>query len=202
VAIVTDFFEDLMTRLRGGDAEVSAAVFERFQGRLVALARHRLEDRLGRMVDPEDVLQSVFASFFIRCRQGQYELENWESLWGLLTVITLRKCCTRLKYLHAECRDVQREESLDASEALRDTLKLLSHEPSPDQAAALTEMVELLMAWLEPRDREILALHLQDYNIPEIAERVDRAERTVRRVLARVRGRLTEVLGRAEEVAS
>jgi RNA polymerase sigma-70 factor (ECF subfamily) len=168
----------------------------------VALARRRLQDQLQGKEDPEDVLQSAFASFFTRCRQGQFELTNWESLWGLLTVITLRKCSKHLKHFHADCRDLQREENLDAADAARDTLRLLSREPSPDQAVALTDLVEHLMDWLEPRDRAILTLHLQEYTIPEISAQVDRAERTVRRVLERIRNRLHEVLDDAEAMPS
>ena len=36
-------------------------------------------------------MQSVFKSFFVRQGQGQFELDNWDSLWGLLVRITLRK---------------------------------------------------------------------------------------------------------------
>ena len=57
---------ELMTQLRGGDQVVATHVFHRFAGRLVALSRSRLNLDLRRKVDPEDIVQSVFKSFFRR----------------------------------------------------------------------------------------------------------------------------------------
>src|ERR1700722_4305434 len=61
-----DSFGLLMGGLQGGDAEAAGALFHRFAQRLIALARQRLEPRLRSKVDPEDILQSVFKSFFRR----------------------------------------------------------------------------------------------------------------------------------------
>jgi DNA-directed RNA polymerase specialized sigma24 family protein len=47
-----------------------------------------------------------------------------------------------------------------------------------------------LLGDFEERDRRIVTLHLQGYNQAEICEEVGRAERTVRRTIARARKRL------------
>ena len=41
-------------------------------------------------VDPEDVVQSAFRSFFTRQAAGQFDVASWDDLWGLLVVITVR----------------------------------------------------------------------------------------------------------------
>ena len=92
-----------------GDDEAAAKVFNRFARRIVGLARRHLHTSLQSKVDPEDVLQSVFRSFFLRCADGQFDLESWESLWGLLMSITLHKCGKQIKYFHALCRNVRQE---------------------------------------------------------------------------------------------
>jgi DNA-binding CsgD family transcriptional regulator len=56
------------------------------------------------------------------------------------------------------------------------------------------------MRGLSEREREMVALALQGLAAPEIAERVGRAQRTVRRVLDQVRHRL-ERLGQEEAQA-
>ena len=61
-----DSFDDVITRLRDGDSEAATEIFHRFAARLIALARTRLDSRVRQKVDPEDVVQSVFRSFFIR----------------------------------------------------------------------------------------------------------------------------------------
>ena len=90
-----------------GDA--ARALFERFARRLIGLARSHLDARFLRKIDPEDVVQSVFKSFFLRYGEGALAAEGWDGLWGLLTCITLRKCSERVRYLRAECRDIARE---------------------------------------------------------------------------------------------
>src|SRR5262245_50887646 len=83
--------------LRNGDETAAAEIFERFTGRLIGLARSRLDQRLQGKVDPEDVLQSVYRSFFVRHRDGKFKLESWDNLWSLLAQITVRKCCRQIE---------------------------------------------------------------------------------------------------------
>ena len=101
-------FDDLMARLNDGDDEAAAEIFNRFVRRLIFLARSRLNAQVRQKEDPEDVVQSVFRSFFTRQVEGQFEIGNWESLWAMLAVITLRKCGNRIEYFQAAKRNVQR----------------------------------------------------------------------------------------------
>ena len=72
-------------------------------------------------------------------------------------------------------------------------VEALARDPTPSEAARLTETVELLMRELTGREREMLALALQGCAVAEISNRVARTERTVQRVLKRVRARLEEM---------
>jgi RNA polymerase sigma-70 factor (ECF subfamily) len=193
-------FDDLMARLKAGDPDAAAQVFQRFGQRLIALARSRLDRHIGPKVDPEDVLQSVFQSFFTRHVDGQFELEDWNGMWGLLTVITIRKCRRQYERFQTDRRDVRREiqTPFTASKWGVDC-QAVARDPTPSEAAILAETVEQLMLHLEERERNMLALRLQGYKIPEISERVGRTERTVRRVLDRVKRQLERM--RAEELA-
>jgi RNA polymerase sigma factor (sigma-70 family) len=185
-------FADFMARLRAGDPLAADQLFRQFAGRLIVLARGRLEASVRAKVDPEDVVQSVFGSFFRRQVQSDFALDSWDGLWGLLTTITLRKCGHRLVYFHAARRDVQREVRPEtAGDASASGWEALTREPTPLEAAMLTETIEELMRWLpEDRDRRILQLSLQGYTVPEISAQVQRSERTVQRVLAHVRRQL------------
>src|SRR6476661_4473223 len=99
----------LMARLRSGEDAAAREVFERFAGRLVALARGRFNRLLARKVDPEDVVQSAFKSFFVRHREGRLDVDDSGGLWNLLTLITLRKCADRAEYFLSQRRDAARE---------------------------------------------------------------------------------------------
>src|SRR5262245_47944289 len=109
MAPASDSFSDVMARLRVGDQAAAFAVFQRFAAALVARARQQLGARLAARVDAEDVVQSAYRSFFVRHAEGQFHLESWESLWGLLVVITLRKCANQRQHHGRECRAVGRE---------------------------------------------------------------------------------------------
>ncbi len=184
-------FTDLMTRLRAGEEPAAAELFHRFAQRLIALARSRLDHRLRQKVDPEDVLQSVYQSFFLRHTQGQFELTDWDGLWSLLTLLTLRKCRRWARHFRTAGRDVDREMSLDeVPDALDPDRGLLATEPTPEEAAVLTENLEQLFRGLEERDRAIVSLSLQGYSVREIGARVGRPQRTVFRVLERVKQRM------------
>ncbi len=181
-------FADLMTRLRSGDDQAAAQVFHRFAQRLIALARTRLSQSVRPKMDPEDVLQSVFRSFFARHAGGEVEVENWDSLWGLLVVITMRKCGRQGVYFHAARRDVAREVAPRAApDESSARWEAEADEPTPSEAAMLTETVEQLMQSLDARQRQILALSLQGCPPAEISEQVGCTERTVYRVLERVK---------------
>src|SRR5579884_3402136 len=186
----TDSFPDLMRRLRRGEPDVARQVFHRFARRLIGLARTRLEARIDHKEDPEDVVQSVFRSFFRRQRAGQFDIGGWDSLWSILALITLRKCHNRAAYYHAARRDIDRETAL--WEGAGDWGPL-DREPTPEEAAVLAETVEVVLRRLEPRDRHILACHLEGCSTEEISARVGRARRTVRRTLERVRRALERV---------
>jgi RNA polymerase sigma-70 factor, ECF subfamily len=184
-----DSFIALMQRLRSGDDDVAREVFERFAGRLVALARSHLDGMLARKVDAEDVVQSVYKSFFLRQREGKFEVPNWQSLWGLLTLITLRKCADRAEYYGAGKRDARRE-VVARGEQADPWLMAMDREPRPHEAAALAETVEALFRSVDEDERPILELSLQGYTAVEISERLGRAERSVRRLRERTRKRL------------
>jgi RNA polymerase sigma-70 factor (ECF subfamily) len=69
-------------------------------------------------------------------------------------------------------------------------LEPLGREPTPLEAAVLSEPVEQLFTGLDEDERPILELSLQGYTTREISERLGRAERTVRLLRGGVRHRL------------
>src|SRR5262245_66061007 len=100
-----------MARLRARDDDAAREIFGRFSRQLIALARRQFGAALRHRVDPEEVVQSAYKSFFARYGDGNLEVGTWNGLWGLLTVITVRKRSDRVRYHRAECRDVDREAS-------------------------------------------------------------------------------------------
>jgi RNA polymerase sigma-70 factor (ECF subfamily) len=115
---------------------------------------------------------------------------NWNSLWGLLTLITVRKCAERAAYHRAACRDAAREVPPPPGAEAAPWLEPLGREPTPLEAAVLGETVEQLFASLDEEERPVLELSLHGYTTREISERLGRAERTVRLLREGIRLRL------------
>jgi RNA polymerase sigma-70 factor (ECF subfamily) len=185
-----DSFAGFLTRLQAGDSAAARELFRRFTGQLIALARRRVEGGLRHKVDPEDVVQSAYKSFFARYRDAKLEMGNWDGLWGLLTVITLRKCSERFAYHRAARRDAARDLPAPATEEGAAWLEPLGREPTPLEAAELCETVDRLLAGLDEDERVVVELSLQGYTTREISDQLGRAERTVRLLREGVRKRL------------
>lgn len=182
--------DDQPSVAKGLDEAAARAIFERFTRRLIGLARSWLQTRLQHKVDPEDVVQSAYKSFFLRYGDQALTAGGLEGLWGLLTVITLRKCADRVRYNRAERRDVSREETPMDATASTTWQEVMGHEPTPEQAAVLAETVEHLLLGLDEDERPIIELSLQGYSTQEISTHLGRAERSVRRLRERVRKQL------------
>jgi len=184
-------FVDLLDRLRNGDQAAAALVVDQYARRLIALARVNLDRRILRKEDPEDVLQSVFKSFFHRYGEGQFRLDSREDMWALLVSLTLHKCGHRADYFRAARRDVRRETPAPLPlESSGLEWEALAREPPPLEAAMLTETVERLLGGLEAHQQQIVQLTLQGEEPAQIGALVGVTQRTVQRVLKGVRERL------------
>ena len=197
-----DSFEAVMARLRVGEDDAADAILRRFTRRLIALTRTQLVSLPRAKVEIEDVVQSVYKSFFARYGQGQFDLDDWNDLWGLLTVITLRKCANRRAYHRARRRDARREVGTQHPFGRPDFgWDLVDREPTPLEAAMLADTVHELFRGMDDPDRETVSMLLQGYTAEEIATVRSCSERTVRRVRIRLKDRLKRLYAADQEAA-
>ncbi len=183
-------FRILLDQLRAGDEAAAAKIVEDHTAGLVAVARRQMGGGLARRIDPEDILQSVYRSLFVRVQQGEFELGAGRDLWQLLVTMTLNKVRRSARFHGAGKRDMSMDQSVRAD------ADPLAHvpgdgEPGPEEAAMLIDETEAFLKSLKPQDRPIVELRLQGYNSIEIAEQTGRAERSVRRILKQIHDRLT-----------
>jgi RNA polymerase sigma-70 factor (ECF subfamily) len=184
----------LVARWREGDQQAATELFSRYANRLIALTRKRLSDKLAGHIDPEDVVQSVYRSFFADTREGRYEIKRGGDLWQLLVTITLHKLTDKVRQNKAVRRAVDREHNFGSEDSLMGMqAHITSHQPTPVEAAVLAEQVEQLMAQLVPLHRRMLERRLQGYNLAEIAAEMQCSQRTVIRVLERIKQQLSQM---------
>lgn len=179
-AEMTGWFADLLRGVPNGEW----GLVERYSSRLMDLAKNCLPERIRRRVDPEDVVQSVYRSFFRRLRDGEFQFDDSHDVWRLLTVITYRKARNAVKYHLRGRRDIRRDVSLVAEDQASPLVA--EHPPSPtgQDVAMMFECLEQMLADLPERYRAIVVRRMQGESIESIANSVKRSRRTVFRVLA------------------
>jgi RNA polymerase sigma-70 factor (ECF subfamily) len=193
-------FADLLAQLRRRDPAAAAAVFRRYRHRLIGLARQQLDGRLRRKLDPEDVVLSVFRTVFRRLGEGQFDLGDWDSLWGLLTCVTVRKCGRWQEHFHAQACDLDREATPAAGpDGSRLSWEFFDREPGPEEAAVLAETAQQALKGLNAQEQQVLALSLQGGSVAEVSRAVGCSESEVYRVPRHVRRRPEQLRDGADD---
>ncbi len=187
----------LVALARRGSESAAKSIFDRYVERLMVHARRRIGSRMTSRVDPEDVVQSVFRTFFNRLKNDQFTIEGQDDLFKLLVRITVHKTLRQIAFHRAAKRNPGQElgHSSDAHEQL---MQVMDEEPTPEAVVAVLDSFEHFLRQFAGPDREIIELKLQGYTSDEIAAKVGTYDRKIRRVLERVRAVALEA-GPAEE---
>jgi len=182
-------FDDLKQRLQSGDQQAGSEIFRRYGEQLIRLAAPRLTGLLKQKVDPEDVVQSAFRSFFRAHGEKSFVLGDWNDLWSVLVTITLRKCRYQVRQFLTAKRDMRRESS-PPEEGSGVHWQAVASAPTPAEVAEFTDLLSRFLDGLDARARQIVELALDDHSPAEIAPRVGLTERSVYRQMERIRERL------------
>ena len=173
---------------RQGDEDAARQIFNRYVGRLLQLARRHLSQRLAGRVDPEDIVQSVFRTFFGRLKEGQFAFDGQDDLCKLLVRITIHKTLRQVAFHKAAKRDPSLE--TEQGQHHRDQLLgLLDREPTPEAMVTFLDQLEHLLQELRPEERRILELRLQGYSNEEINRELGLYDRKIRRLAEQIRAK-------------
>jgi RNA polymerase sigma factor (sigma-70 family) len=176
--------------LKEGDPEAAQQLWEQYFHRLVCLARRRLGSAVPRVGDEEDIALSAFASLCRGAEAGRFpQLDDRDSLWKILVVLTARKASHLLRDEGRQKRRGGRV-SLDAEIGGTSLLQqVISREPTPAFVAEVAEQYQQLLARLEsPELIRVASLKMEGYSNDEIAAQLDCTTRTVERRLRLIRG--------------
>ena len=182
-------FDRLLSGVRKGDVDGAGEIIvRRFAARLAALAAAKVGERLGRRIDAEDVVQSVFRTFFRRLDDGLMELRDWESLWGLLTRISVCRICRHAEHNAAARRNQGRETDL------ADDIQAFDREPRAEEVSIAEELRDRLIAEMTEKHRAIVLRILDGATHEAIAKELATSIATVERVHRGARERLSKLL--------
>ncbi len=185
---MSDFTDHNLARaFREGDPEAARKLFERYVDRLVALARRRLSQSMAARVDPEDIVQSVFRTFFVRLQDGQFQFDQQDDLCKLLVRITVHKTLRQVAFQTAAKRNPQAEAGQEDTDR-EELFAVLDREPSPEEAVLFLDQLEHFLQRLNPEERRILEMKVNGYSNEDICKELKIYDRKIRRVLERIRG--------------
>jgi RNA polymerase sigma-70 factor (ECF subfamily) len=185
---------NLIRRIREGDAGAATELFDRYVQRLMGLVRKRLSPKLTRRIDPDDVLQSAYLSFFMRARDGRFDINESGELWRLLAAIAINKVLLNARYHRAGKRRITQEESVADGSVYGVPVSALSKQPTPEEAAIMTEELTREMAEFSPLKRQIVQMWLQGFSVAEIAVALNCTRRMAQRTLQQLQASLREQL--------
>jgi RNA polymerase sigma factor (sigma-70 family) len=108
----------------------------------------------------------------------------------------MNKLHGQVEFHKAKKRSISVEESmmLGGSDSSRPMInpEAFVNAPTTDEMLGITEELEQVMTKLPDNYRRILELYLQGYDVTEIADDIERSERTVRRAIENIRNMLSE----------
>ncbi len=189
--------EGIFRGLRHGHNGAVAAFCRRYGEIIERLADRHMPGALRRRLGAEDIAQSVCRTFVRRAAEGEFELPDGGSLWGLLCAITVTKVREETRFHLRQKRGMNREQHLDSvTSAGVPKVPEPSVQATPGEAAEFADQFERLVSAFDEEERQVIQLRLQDYTLEEIAERLECSERTIRRFLKRVQERLSGMLAR------
>ncbi|MCA9262301.1 MAG: sigma-70 family RNA polymerase sigma factor [Planctomycetales bacterium] len=180
----------LLRRFRAGEQDAATELYLRYSSRLLGLANRQTSEALSARLDADDIVQSVFRTFFRRVADGCYDVPPGDELWQLLLVLALNKIRSQATYHRAKKRDVgatvSAEQVAGASDASRG---------DDERSLQILELtVEEALHELPPSHQQMIRMRIEGHSVQEIADETERAKRSVERVLKNFRDRMQKLV--------
>jgi RNA polymerase sigma-70 factor, ECF subfamily len=176
----------LIRQFRKGEDDAATRLYLRYAERLRSLTEAKASGDLAGRFDADDVVQSVFRTFFRRVSAGEYDVSPGEELWRLILVIGLNKVRALATHHKAAKRDVRTTEGVASAPEIEAA--------NCDDVRVLELTIEELLAGMPPVYRDVVTMRIAGFEVSEIATKTGRAKRSIERILQEFRGKLDRIL--------
>jgi RNA polymerase sigma-70 factor (ECF subfamily) len=185
----------LLRRWREGEPSAAPQLYHRYVRELVRLADRHLSRKVARRADGEDVVQSVFRTFFRRSARGEFVIDDTNQLWRLLVTLTLRKARATARFHCAARRSVGAE----LPRPIEDEWDpgVFARQPDPAEAVAVVDEIEATLQGLPAVHAHVLEQRLQGASVADIAAQLGLARQSVYRIVNVLQHRLRQRAGDA-----
>jgi RNA polymerase sigma factor (sigma-70 family) len=183
---------------KDGDSVAAHQLWHHYYDRLIRAARQNLRGQNRGMADEEDIVVSVFESFYRAAENGRFpDLSGRDDLWRLLLKMSARKIVDKRRHDRRQRRGagvkVQSIEHPGGQDEA--VIQVLGNEPTPDMVLMMTESFERLLAHLgDGQLRDLAVGKMEGYSSAELALRFQCSERTIERRLHLIREKCQQEL--------
>jgi DNA-directed RNA polymerase specialized sigma24 family protein len=183
--------------VKAGDSAAATRVWQHYFDRLVRSVRARLHGQNRAVTDEEDIVLSVFDSFYNAAENGRFpDLTDRDDLWRLLLRMAARKVVDKRRHDLRQRRGGNvMLHSLDHASDDGNIFEAIGDEPSPEMVLMMQESVEHFFSHLGVGQLADLAgAKLEGYSNAELAQRFGCSERTIERRLHLIREKCQQEL--------
>jgi RNA polymerase sigma-70 factor (ECF subfamily) len=183
-------FRQLLLKVRSGCEFSTSELVESMSGHICRVIDRRLDYRLRRKYDVDDLQQMVWASFF-RQRWRVTDFEDSKQLSRYLVAMARNKVIQVIRsQLQTVKRDVRREWRGEVEQQLDGATAY--HCQTPSQVAIRNEQLQRWLDGESSRATRIVQMRLAGARYVEIASDLGIHQRTVRRIMQRLVKQLEE----------
>lgn len=190
--------------VKAGDSAAADQIWQHYFDKLVRRVRARLYGQNRAVSDEEDIVLSVFDSFYNAAEKGRFpDLSDRDDLWRLLLRMAARKVVDKRRHDQRQRRGGSTDVlSLNQSDDESGVIEAIGNEPSPEMVLMMQESVDEIFSHLGVGQlTELAGAKLEGYSNAEIAERFGCSERTIERRLHLIREKCQQELCKNNEHA-
>jgi len=182
-------------QVKHGDSAAANRIWQHYFDRLVRSVRRGLKGQNRVVSDEEDIVLSVFDSFYAAVEKGRFpDLAARDDLWRLLLRMSARKVIDKRRRDRRQRRggDVEIRSFGGDDETV---IEAIGDEPSPEMVLMMQESVEAFFSHLGVGQLQDLAVaKLEGNSNAELARRFGCSERTIERRLHLIREKCRQEL--------
>lgn len=190
-------FHELMNRVREGDSNAAWELLDRYGRYVLHVIRQNLQPQLRSKFDSTDFYQNVWASFFAHPGMLQRFSTSKEFLGYLAGMAKNKLKMENRKRFNTKKHNVNKESSLESVAPSHDESPSKTHAepmdagvPTPSYVAMVREEWDQWMAQQSKQSQKVVELRFRGASFDEIADELHINEKTARRVIDSLIGRL------------
>jgi DNA-directed RNA polymerase specialized sigma24 family protein len=188
--------------VKDGDSLAANQIWAMYFERLTRAIRGRLVGQNRAVSDEEDIVLSVFDSFYGAAQAGRFpDLADRDGLWQVLLRMSARKIVDKRRHDGRQRRGGGvKIGHFDNHSTSREELQAVGDSPSPDMILMMKESVEELFSCLGVGPLQDLAgAKLEGYSNRELARKFECSERTIERRLHLIREKFQQKVVDSDE---